>query len=470
MSDKIKDKNFIKKILVYFFLYIATSGIVLSTFYIPPMHGHDFPFFRALIVIFASVLLTKYFIYMSLSPWHDFLTYLNYFKKEFSNDEIKPYRPKVSIVIPAWNEEVGLLSTVKTILSSTYRNIEIVVVNDGSTDNSDALMRQFLAEYKKNNYRKRDKLKIVYHYKQNAGKGEALNTGINLSSGEIIMSIDADCLIMEDTVANFVKCFEDPKVMAAVGNVKIGNTKTILGLVQHLEFLFSFYFKKAESLANVIYIIGGAAGAFRKDVFDKIGLYNPKNITEDIELSVRIQKAGMKIVYAADAIVYTEGATTLSGLMKQRLRWKRGRFQTFYDHKDLFFSKKNYHNKLLTWISLPIAVFGDAQLFFELFFVAFLYAYSYMIRDFSSFISGIVVVGSMFLVQILFDDKRSHKGNLYLLAPIGWLLFYISTVVEFNALIKSIWGFYRKKEIKWQKWQRTGVEDLNTLDNKVKIF
>jgi len=210
-------------------------------------------------------------------------------------------------------------------------------------------------------------------------------------------------------------------------------------------------------LVNTIYIIGGAAGAFRKEVFETIGNYNATNITEDIDLSVRIQAAGMKIVYAADVLVYTEGAVCLDGLMKQRLRWKRGRFETFAEHKDLFFSTNSKHNKLLSWFILPLALFGELQLGLELFFLAFLYVFSFLTHDYSSFISGIIVVSSMFFIQVAFDGKVRHKLRFFLLAPIGWLLFYVSTFVEFNALIKALWGYYRKNEIKWQKWERNGV-------------
>lgn len=278
-----------------------------------------------------------------------------------------------------------------------------------------------------------------------------------MASGDILLSIDADCVVMPDTVKNFVRCFVDPEVKAAVGNVKIGNVKKLIGSLQYLEFLFSFYFKKADSFMNTIYIIGGAAGAFRKEVLDQLGGYNTKNITEDIDLSVRIQDLGMKIVYVDKAIVYTEGASELKGLMKQRLRWKRGRFETFMENKHLFFSTQKHHNKILTWIILPLAWFGEVQLSSELFFLVFLYIYSYLSNDFSSFISGIVVVGSMFFVQMFFDDTKTQKFSFYILMPIGWLLFYISTYVEFNALFKSVWGLVRKQELKWQKWQRQGV-------------
>jgi cellulose synthase/poly-beta-1,6-N-acetylglucosamine synthase-like glycosyltransferase len=190
-----------------------------------------------------------------------------------------------------------------------------------------------------------------------------------------------------------------------------------------------------------------------------VGKYNTKNITEDIDLSVRIQDAGLKIVYASDAIVYTEGASDISGLIKQRLRWKRGRFETFIDNRHLFFSEERQHNKILSWIILPLSYFGELQLSLEIGFLIFLYIYSYLSSDFSSFISGIVVVSSMFFIQMFFDDKKTKKVSFYILAPIGWLLFYVSTFVEFNALFKSLWGLARKQDVKWQKWQRKGVLD-----------
>ena len=450
------NKNIIlfKKIFLYLVLYGITIAMIASTFLLAPYERNDYPIFRMFIIIFATILLVKYFIYMTVSPWYDVAIE---FKKKRERSESKgaEYYPKVSVVVPAWNEEVGLLATVKTILESKYRNIEIVVINDGSTDDSDKIMQDFLEVYQ-NEKSDKEKISIVYKYKSNGGKGKALNHGIILSTGDIVVSIDADCIILPDTIGNFVEHFKDPEVSAAVGNVKIGNTLHILGTLQYLEFLFSFYFKKADSLFNTIYIIGGAAGAFRREVFESIGLYSNKNITEDIDLSVRIQEAGLKIVYAADAIVYTEGANSLKGLSRQRLRWKQGRFQTFFEHSRLFFSTKRRHNKLLTWLILPLAVFGDTQLFFESIFLVFLYIYSLITGDFSSFISGIIVVSSMFFVQI-FDDRTVKRSTMYLIAPIGWLLFYITTVVEYQALMKSIWGVFTKQKIVWQRWNRRGI-------------
>lgn len=441
------------KLFVWVALYLMTGLMIASFFVWTPHNMDDFPVLRDIIIFFATVLLTKYFFYMTLSPWYDVKK--NYTERKFKENGRPPYRPRVSIIVPAWNEDMGLPETLRSILASTYRNLEVVVINDGSTDKSDAIMRRFVADYEARTPDKRGKIAVAYYYKENGGKGRALNYGIERASGDIIITIDADCILTPTTVENFVKPFAYPQVMAAVGNVKVGDTSHILGTLQYLEFLFSFYFKKAESLMNTIYIIGGAAGAFRREVFNQIGYFDSRNITEDIDLSVRVQEAGMRIVYAADAVVYTEGASTFSGLKKQRLRWKYGRFQTFYTHRALFFSTRKEHSRFLTWLILPLAIFGDAQLFLELFFLVFLYVYSMLTHDFSSFLSGVIVVSSMFAVQI-FDDSSPKKWSIYALAPVAWMLFYLTTYIEHHALFKSISMAYSKQKPQWQRWQRVG--------------
>ena len=448
-----------KKTVVYFVLYMILAGIIASMYLITPVESQSFGFLRIIIITFATLLLTKYFIYMMLSPWNEIRqTHISQMTRIGS--EKTPYRPYVSVIVPAWNEENGIITTVEALLKSTYKNMEIIVVDNASTDNTKKnIIALTISHYKKSlgcSVFTKD-ITLRYSYEAKQGKGNALNNGISLASGEIIISIDADCYVPPDTVGNFVKYFSNPTIMAAVGNVRIGNTDTIVGVVQYLEFLFSFYFKKAESLVNTIYIIGGAAGAFRREVFDKIGQYSTTNITEDIELSVRIQAHGMRIAYASDALVYTEGAVTLEGLIKQRLRWKRGRFETFMEHRYLFCSLKKEHNKLLSWFILPLALIGELQLSLELIFLSFLYVFSFATGDFTSFISGIVVVSSMFLVQVAFDNHRESTMRFLFLAPIGWLLFYISTYVETQALFKALWGAVRKQKLTWQKWERKGV-------------
>jgi poly-beta-1,6-N-acetyl-D-glucosamine synthase len=449
----IASQNTIVKLVLYGSLYAITGALIASAFILSP-HATS-TFFRRLVAALMAMALLRYFIYMCLAPWYSVAQEV---KERLGAKEIAAYQPRVSVIIPAWNEEVGLLSTVKTLLQSTYRNMEVVVINDGSTDNSNKVMHEFLSAYRPQQRKEPQAIPVYYRYYPNGGKGQALNRALKLATGEIIVSIDADCAVRPEAIRNFVKCFADPRVMAAVGNVKIGTTGSVLGVLQYLEFLLGFYFKKVDSLFNTVYIIGGAGGAFRREVFEQLGGYNANNITEDMELSVRIQKAGMKIVYAADALIYTEGASTVQGLKKQRLRWKRGRFETFIDHKTLFFSRQPHHNKLLSWYILPMALFGDVSLLsleFPLLFLLLLIAVR--TQDFSAFISVVLVSTFMLALQLLSDAFERRKGRYLLLIPIAWLLFYAAALVELYAVVTSLWGLWRGHDLRWQRWQRVGV-------------
>lgn len=441
--------------MIYLIGYIAL-GTMLGSRYIlrTPHTTMDITALRVVLLVLTVPVLFKYSMYLVIGPWYDVL--LKWKKIQAARDG-RTYEPLVSVLIPAWNEEVGILTTIESLLYNDYPNIELVIVNDGSTDNSDTLLRDYIKSYYLSDRYYESHIEITYRYVPNGGKGNALNTAIGLSHGDILMSIDADCLVQPDAIRNFVFHFRDPLVMAAVGNVKIGNPHSYWGVIQYLEFLFSFYFKKTDSLCNSIYIIGGAGGAFRREVFADVGYYNSSNITEDIDLSVRIQDAGMKIAYAADAVILTEGASTPSSLAKQRLRWKRGRLETFIEHRHLFFSRKRHHNKLLTWYVLPLALLGDCQLVFEIVLLLFLYIYSYLTGDFSGFISGLALAGFIFVNIIFFGDSDRRDRSFLLLAPIGWFLLYPTTLIEIHALYQSIWGAIRKKELTWQRWERTGV-------------
>jgi cellulose synthase/poly-beta-1,6-N-acetylglucosamine synthase-like glycosyltransferase len=263
-----------------------------------------------------------------------------------------------------------------------------------------------------------------------------LNYGLEKATGDIIMSIDADCFLESTTVTKFIRRFNNPTVMAVVGNVKVANTVNPVAMLQKLEFQFTFYWKKAESVLGIIYIIGGAAGAFRREVFEQFGGYDVSTITEDIDLSVKLQSKGMKIVYADDAVVYTEGANTLKGLVKQRIRWKYGWLVTFANYKHMIFSRDPKHSKLLCWFIIPFNYVANGLLLFE---------------------PWIILESLPFFIHAIFDDKASRKLSFMYLAPISWLIFHISTYVEYRALMGSLHDIVLKREATWGTWSRTGV-------------
>ncbi|MBN2737720.1 MAG: glycosyltransferase [Spirochaetales bacterium] len=389
----------------------------------------------------------KLFIYLVLSPWYKI--------KKFLIQKRYPlrYEPKVTIIIPAWNEEVGIINSIDSALKCDYPDFEVLAINDGSTDRTDEMAREYLE-----NYNKRKKIGspvLRYHYQANGGKASAINRGIMLAEGEIIITIDSDSIIDSAAIGEFVKHFKDPKVMSVAGNIKVGNIKGTLGLIQHLEFVATFCMKKVESFFNGVFVVGGAAAAYRKSVFDEVGFFTTGNITEDIDMSVRIQDAGYKVLYAEKALVITEGATSFSGLVKQRVRWKRGRFETFLNYKKMFFSTQKKHNPFLTWIILPIGLLAELFLFYEVIFIPFILFYSILHLNLIFLLSGMVIGMTIFMSEYFGNYKLNRLVGPFI--PIAPILFYFAVYVEFFALVKTLYTMIFKKEVKWQVWKREGV-------------
>lgn len=416
--------------------------------------GEWFDFFRQLATFFANVMFFKYFLFLFLAPFYPLREAIR--RRRTSTLE-STYKPLVSVIVPAWNEEVGVLKTVKSILNNTYSNVEIVIVNDGSIDRTHEVIDEFLKEVKSlpkhNEWKKK---KIQYHAQPNGGKGVALNNGIKKSKGEIILTIDADSALERHAIENLVVYFRDEKISGVVGNVVVANSKTVIGLTQKLEYLFGFYFKRAHAVLGAEYIFGGACAAFRRKVFDEIGFYDEKNKTEDIEMTLRFRYFGYHCTYGENVICYTEGASDIAGLISQRKRWSKGRMDTFINYRHMFFSKDKRHNKALTHLILPYAVLSELQLLVEPISIALLLTYSFIGLDFLSLAIGVFSVSILYLVNALFNGRRVDLRLIFLF-PFTWPLFYFLIWVEFVAHLSSIGMVLRGEEIVWQSWQRKGI-------------
>ena len=410
---------------------------------------------RNLTRIFAALLLVKYTFFLLVAPFHQAKE--SYRRLKMAKAKVFPaYHPLVSVVVPAWNEEVGILSTIKSIMQNSYSSIEVIVVNDGSTDRTEEIVKRYIASHKK--YFTSAGKSIVYSHKRNGGKGAALNHAIEMAKGEIIDTVDADYIADKDMIKNLVSYFGDQNIDAVVGNVKVAGEVGFINLLQRLEYLFGFYHKRAHSVLGAEYIYGGACAAFRKQtVFDTIGHFDTSSITEDIEMSLRTRYHGHGAVYADDAICYTEGASTVLGLIKQRLRWKKGRFEAFSKYRRMFFSTKVQHNQWLTWFILPFAMLAEIQLLFEPIGLTLLVIYSYITGDYSSLILGMLFVGIMYIVVGLFTEKAKNWWIIPLL-PFTWMIFYALVWIEYVALMKSIFASIRSEAVSWQKWQRKGID------------
>ena len=409
---------------------------------------------RNLTRLFAALLQIKYTLFLITAPLHKVRESLRSLRiaKQHQN---KPYRPLVSVLIPAWNEEIGIVSTIDSILRNDYQFIEVIVVNDGSTDRTESVIMDFALE-NKSKYSGTHK-SLIYRCIPNGGKGKALNHALKNVRGDIVVTVDADSIADRQMIGKLVHYFADEKIDSVVGNVKVAGEIGFLNILQRLEYLFGFYHKRAHSFLGAEYIYGGACAAFRKSaIFDSIGNFDDSSITEDIEMSLRTKFHGLKATYADDAICYTEGANSIQGLIKQRLRWKKGRLEAFFKYKSMFLSTRSRHNKWLSWFILPFAVLGELQLLFEPIGLSLLVIYSMATGDYSSLILGALFIGIMYVVIGLFTEKGRNWWIIPLF-PFTWMIFYTLVWVEYLALLKSISATVRAEGVVWQRWQRRGI-------------
>lgn len=386
---------------------------------------------------------------------------LNHLQKKRRSD----YQPLVSVVIPAFNEEKSIISCVSSVLQSNYpqNKLEIVVINDGSTDNTIINLIKFKS---KDNH---DNLNIISQ--ENSGKAHALNNGIqNYAKGELIMCLDGDSIVTPDAIKNAVRYFEQNNVMAIASNLKIKKDKGLLNLIQRFEYAISYQMKKAQTIFNIEYIIGGVGSVFRKSILEKVYFYDTNTVTEDIDLTLKIIRNGnrdFRVIYGSDIVTYTQGALTIKDLIKQRYRWKWGRYQTFIKNKDLFFSLDKKYTKSLSWFYLPYAVFSDITFFLEPVIITYVWGIIFYFRDLKSFFIMITVIIFYLSLNILSEETFSfaEKLEMVMLTPLMYFLFYILSMVEYVALIKS-WVNMPKlrtsllnQKQSWQPITRSGFRD-----------
>lgn len=429
-------------------LYATTAAVfyLAATRAYVPAPGFDS--IRLVMLALLMPLLIKYVFQLVCSPLYSLAG-------AFRNSGKQPASmPSVSVLIPAWNEEVGIVKTIESVLDTKYPRLQIVVINDGSTDGTHDRIGAFLADHRPE---ERHGATLEYLNVSNGGKARAMNRALLEATGEIIVTIDADSVMDPEAITNLVKRFGNPGVGAVAGNVIVGNKRKLIEWMQQMEYLYGFFFKRADSLFNSVYIIGGAAAAYRREVLLEMGGFDHSIITEDIEMSTRILSRGYKTRYAADAVIYTEGPSDLKSLCNQRLRWKYGRILTFIKHRKLFFSMRPKHNPYLTFLLLPMAVYAECLLLIEAFMLAAFFIYTICTRDYMPLAFVVALLSSIIGVQVLADSKRRFHRNLLLLAPVAWLLFYLMDMIELQALFRSLKRLIMRRELKWQKWVRVGV-------------
>jgi cellulose synthase/poly-beta-1,6-N-acetylglucosamine synthase-like glycosyltransferase/spore germination protein YaaH/peptidoglycan/xylan/chitin deacetylase (PgdA/CDA1 family) len=257
--------------------------------------------------------------------------------------EIASYKPKVAVLIPAYNEEKVIERTVRAALNSNYPNLRVIVIDDGSTDRTLEVARKaFAAESAAG--------EVLILGKPNSGKAEALNYGIeHIGDAELFVGIDADTIIAQDAIARLVPHFINPKVGAIAGNAKVGNRVNLWTRWQALEYITSQNFeRRALDVLGAVSVVPGAIGAWRISAVREAGGYHIDTVAEDADLTMALLRRGYRVEYEDMALAYTEAPTNANALMRQRFRWSFGVLQAVYKHRGVFARKG-----ALGWVALP---------------------------------------------------------------------------------------------------------------------
>ncbi|HEY2658808.1 MAG TPA: glycosyltransferase, partial [Caulobacteraceae bacterium] len=249
--------------------------------------------------------------------------------------------PLVSVLIPCFNEEKVIAASVARILESRWTRLEVVVLDDGSSDGTSAEVEKHFA----------DDPRVRLLRFPNGGKALALNKGLDQVKGEIVVALDADTLFPPSTIPRLVRWFADPRVGAVAGNALVGNRRNIVTRWQALEYVTAQNLeRRALAALGAVTVVPGAVGAWRRSALERLGGYPSDTLAEDQDLTMAVQTAGWRVEFDPDARAYTEAPETVAGLLKQRFRWSFGTLQCIWKHRSATFNTKR---PILGFVALP---------------------------------------------------------------------------------------------------------------------
>jgi cellulose synthase/poly-beta-1,6-N-acetylglucosamine synthase-like glycosyltransferase/peptidoglycan/xylan/chitin deacetylase (PgdA/CDA1 family) len=350
------------------------------------------------------------------------------------------YTQPVSVIVPAYNESRNIEATVRSILANDHP-LEVIVVDDGSTDGTAELVESLNLP----------RVRVIRQL--NAGKPAALNTGTANARYEVVVMMDGDTVFEPDTVRHLAQPFADPRVGAVAGNVKVANTDTLIGRLQHVEYVVGFGIdRRVQDTTSSITTIPGAAGAFRKEALREVGGLSDDTLAEDTDLTIALGRAGWKVVFEDRALAWTEAPATAGQLWRQRYRWSYGTMQAIWKHRRAVrepgsFGWLGLAHVLLFQIMLPLsAPLVDVFLLYGLLFedpATTLLLWGLMM--------GLQVAGGIYAFHV----DGEPKGALWVLPVQQFVYRQLMYVVLVQSAVSAVSGV----RVRWQKLKRTGAVD-----------
>ena len=275
------------------------------------------------LLVFLAILFVRYGVLILYS----FLEHLDHLKGQAQHVEPQDATfPLISLVVPAYNEGPVIEAAIGSLLVLDYPNYEVLVVDDGSTDDT---YDKALAAARASRF-----VPVRVITKKNGGKADALNSGMMHARGEFILNMDGDTKLSPNTLRACIRHFDDPRIGAVAGNVKVYNRENIWTRVQALEYIEGLAMaRKAQSFMRSVNIIPGPLGVFRKSVLQEVGGYDQDTFAEDCDLTLKLLMRGWHIAYEPSAVALVETPSRLLDLLKQRYRWTRGILQATRKHR-----------------------------------------------------------------------------------------------------------------------------------------
>ncbi len=436
----------VKNILIIGFslFLIALLGFILYNFYYNfyTINNIVAQIGIGLILFFTSLVILRYMLLLFFSILKTIFKTADEKHLEKIN---KTLNHKVSIIVPAYNEEKIIAKSLESLVNQTYQNLEIIVVDDGSTDRTSEIAKYF---EKHSNGKKVKVLK-----KSNGGKASAINHGIRHSTGELIMVVDADSKLEKNAVKLMERYFIDPNVAAVAGSVYVSNQTNLLTKLQALEYIEGLNMvRNGQALLKLVNIIPGPIGMFRKDALYEVGLYDNDTFAEDCDVTLKLITRGYKIDFESDAVAYTEAPEHLLDLIKQRYRWTRGILQAIKKHKGLLWNiRKNPAASFTMWYMLFESVFWPFMDVWTNMFIIYLSVFSgvsILIFYWWSIFTILDMAGALYCILI-----TNNRLSLVFYA-VFYRLYFISiiNIAKIFSTIEEWFGI----EMTWGKLERKG--------------
>jgi len=352
--------------------------------------------------------------------------------------------PLITVLIPAYNEEKVIAKTIESTLEIDYPKKEIIVIDDGSKDNTLLIAKQY------------EKKGIKVLHKENGGKASALNYGTSFARGEFLAILDADTIAGRSSLKESIKVFEDDSNVGGVaGNIKIRNKVNWITWCQALEYIVGLQItRRAFDMFGAITIVPGALGLFKTSVLKEAGMYDKATLVEDFDATVKVLKSGRTVRGTAKSLAYTEAPESLTGFIRQRKRWYRGNLQVLFRHKDALFNprfgflqKIAYPYMVITMLILPITGFImlasvilaiiEGDLLFVAGSMAFFIILQYLMTSLAVRMDGDDPKIIFFAIFSIFGFKQLQDG----------------------LLLQQMFGQLFKRKAKWTSVERVGFNE-----------